>query len=163
MVRQPKAEETFGAEPWGGTWETVENADENLLRLLCFFTVTYSKPGQCCLHWPYAQDSQFKWHVLVYWRQPRNPPKEKDRTSSQIIHFLKPDKCLHVVTIQTEQLSYMDSNMVIFRRGRHETRGNSPCGHRAIYTGDDTWAGNIKECLKEACGSDVKRQVVDLM
>lgn len=40
---------------------------------------------------------------------------------------------------------------------------NSPSGIRAIYSGDDTWAGNIKNRLKEASGSDVKRQVVEFM
>ena len=32
-----------------------------------------------------------------------------------------------------------------------------------IYSGDDTWADNIKKTLKEACGDDDKRQVVDFM
>lgn len=40
---------------------------------------------------------------------------------------------------------------------------SSPGGVGAIYSGDDTWAGNIKKCLKEASGSDVKRQVVEFM
>lgn len=44
-----------------------------------------------------------------------------------------------------------------------EQKCNSPSGFRAIYSGDDTWAGNIKKRLKEACGSDVKRQVVEFM
>lgn len=40
---------------------------------------------------------------------------------------------------------------------------NSPSGIRAIYSEDDTRAGNIKKRLEEACGSDVKRQVVEFM
>lgn len=39
--------------------------------------------------------------------------------------------------------------------------GTNPGGHGAIYSGDDTWADSIKRRLKEACGDNVKRQVVD--
>lgn len=45
----------------------------------------------------------------------------------------------------------------------YKTGCNSPCGHRAIYSGDDTWVDNIKKTLKGACGGNVKRQVVDFM
>lgn len=58
-------------------------------------------------------------------------------------------------------------NVITFARSRPfacmEQKCNSPSGFRAIYSGDDTWAGNIKKCLKEACGSDFKRQVVEFM
>lgn len=40
---------------------------------------------------------------------------------------------------------------------------NSPSGVRAIYSEDDTRPGNIKKRLKEVCGRDVKRQVVEFM
>lgn len=40
---------------------------------------------------------------------------------------------------------------------------NSPSGVRAIYSEDDTRPGNIKKRLKEVCGKDVKRQVVEFM
>ena len=40
---------------------------------------------------------------------------------------------------------------------------NSPSGVGTIYSEDDTRAGNIKKRLEEACGSDVKRQVVEFM
>lgn len=45
----------------------------------------------------------------------------------------------------------------------YETGCNSPGGHGAIYSGDDTWADNIKKPLEEACRGDVKRQVGDFM
>lgn len=41
----------------------------------------------------------------------------------------------------------------------YEIGWNSPSGHRAIYSGDD----NMEKPPKEACGDDVKRQVVDFM
>lgn len=54
-----------------------------------------------------------------------------------------------------------------FSRGRphcmYETGWNSPSGHRAIYSGDDTWSHSIRKALKEACGDNDKRQVVDFM
>lgn len=45
----------------------------------------------------------------------------------------------------------------------YEIGWNSPSGYRAIYSGDDTWADNMEKPPKEACGDDVKRQVVDFM
>lgn len=40
---------------------------------------------------------------------------------------------------------------------------SSPSGGGAIYSEDDTRAGNIKKRLEEACGRDVERQVVEFM
>lgn len=46
---------------------------------------------------------------------------------------------------------------------KYKTGWKRPSSHRAIYSGDDTWASNIKKPLKEACGDNVGRQVVDFM
>lgn len=38
--------------------ESPDKADEKLHKWLCFLAVTHSEPGQRCLHWPDALDSQ---------------------------------------------------------------------------------------------------------
>lgn len=99
-------------------------------------------------------------------------------SKSQIFHLLRLER-QHARTTQTTLLgnlgrkkrygnrSKVVENFITSARCRPfacmKLNCNSPSGVRAIYSEDDTRAGNIKKRLKEACGSDVKRQVVEFM